>query len=747
MIRPLSVAPLALLLSGLGPVVGLSVPFGEAQAYAQSAPGQQTVRPRPKPKRPVKIRIDSSPQQAAVYWDSGVTPSPRDYGIAGYTPIDLKVPKGPVKIVVELRGWKTQERDVDVRKPQAVTFTLERAPQPGKLDLRAGGDGSAAGAEVSIDGVVRGTLPNVFDVFAGHHQIEVKKQGYKPFTEWIDLAEEERRTRDLMLERSELPPGSLLVTSDGGGDVYVDGVRKDVAPAMISALPPGEHIIEVRREGSQPWRQNVTIVSGQQSKVTANLGVAADSIADLKVIATEPDVEVFVDGEDKGHAPLQIKDLHPGAHVIEGRKPRFKVSQQAIKIGGGEQAVVQLKMELSPEDRPKAALRVQSLVPDAEVFLDGSSIGKAPVERHDLDPGKHFVVVRKDGFADYKREVVLVENQPTVFAAELKASGMLRFLSTPRGASVLIDGEPIGATPAQRPEVSAGDHIVEFKMAGYFDSKQTIKVEGGKERVVAADLKALPTGPSPEQVQRRKTGMSTWGAVALPQGAFVADVGTGYPYFFFARMTVGAFNIKSQGLDLGIEFQSFVQMNTLAVHGRLQLAQSGPLAVAMRADLGGGAGSNGKNTLFTDLAAVASLAFADIATFSIDLRFSAWTDQFCPSKEQLDNDVSPDDYCKSANPAADSHNDPFVPKSGYENAFASGNPAGQRFSGSRLYAGLAATFAVDRLISVFLKLDFLPGAGILTFPKPRMAYEDKFNSAILEHDPLYYGTAGVSLKF
>ena len=52
----------------------------------------------------------------------------------------------------------------------------------------------------------------------------------------------------------------------------------------------------------------------------------------------------------------------------------------------------------------------------------------------------------------------------------------------------------------------AGEHVVEFKLAGYFDTRQTIKVEGGKERIVQADLKALPTGPTPEQVARTEDG-------------------------------------------------------------------------------------------------------------------------------------------------------------------------------------------------------------------------------------------------
>jgi hypothetical protein len=715
-------------LLGIASLLGVAGP-GLSSALAQSAaPG--VVRERPKVKgKTYKVRIDSSPQQAAVYWDAGPSPSPRDYGIAGYTPLDLKLPKGAVKVIVELRAWKTQEKDLDVKKAQTVSLTLERAAMPGKLDLRSGGDGSAAGAEVSIDGVVRGTVPNLFELFAGHHQLEVRKPGYKSFSEWVDISEDEHRTRDLSLEKTEAPSGSLLVTSDVGGDVFVDGTRRDAAPAIVNGLPAGDHIVEVRVVGAPPWRQSVTVVAGQQAKVTASLAPSPSS-GSLRIIASDTDVEVFVDGESKGKAPVDVKDIKAGQHIIEGRKPRFKPQEQTVRLAAGEQTLIRLKLDPAPDDRPRGILKIQSLVPDAEVFLDGSSIGRAPVERRDLDPGKHYIVVRKDGYAEYKREIMLVENVPIAFAADLRAIAGLRFLSNPRGAQVSVDGEPIGATPTQRPDVAAGEHVVEFKMAGYFDSKQTIKVEGGKERIVSADLKLLPTGPSPEQVTRRKTAMSSWGAITLPQGGFTADVGLGYPYIFFARLTVGAFNLKPGGLDLGVEFQSFFQMTTLAIHSRLQLAQSGPLAFGVRASAGGGAGTNGRNTAFFDVAAIGSLAFGDVAVFSLDLRFSGWTDQFCPTQDQIDNGVGQEDYCKAA----------AYPEFG-------GKDPSQRFSGSRLYSGMTVVFAIDRLTSAFLRVDFLPGAGIVTFPKGRLAFEDKFNSVMFDHDPLYYGTAGMSFKF
>ena len=249
-------------------------------------------QPRPPVKGRYKLKIDTSPQQAAVYWDSSPAQQPKLYGIAGYTPITIKVPKGAVKIVLELSGFKPFEQVLDVRKSTTITPTLERAPRMAKLDLQSNTD--SAGAEVVIDGVPRGTIPNSFELTAGRHQIEVKKAGHKPFSDWVDLQEGERRTRDVTLERAEAPTGTLLVNSDAGGEVVVDGQRKDVAPAIVSGLPAGDHVVEVKKDDYPAWRQTVNVPAGQQVKVTANFGAMTNST--LRIISNETDVEIFVDG-------------------------------------------------------------------------------------------------------------------------------------------------------------------------------------------------------------------------------------------------------------------------------------------------------------------------------------------------------------------------------------------------------------------------------------------------------------------
>ncbi len=685
-------------------------------------------QPRPPVKGRYKLKIDTSPQQAAVYWDSSPAQQPKLYGIAGYTPITIKVPKGAVKIVLELSGFKPYEQVLDVRKSTTITPTLERAPRMAKLDLQSNTD--SAGAEVVIDGVPRGTIPNSFEMTAGRHQIEVKKAGHKNFSDWVDLQEGERRTRDVTLERAEAPTGTLLVNSDAGGEVFVDGQRKDVAPAIVSGLPAGDHVVEVKKDGYPAWRQTVNVPAGQQVKVTANFGAMTNST--LRIISNEPDVEIFVDGEQKGKAPVTIQSIKPGEHIVGGRKTRFKPVEQTVRVAAGENAIVSFRMEVAPPDRPKATLKIQSQVPNAEVFLDGSSLGRAPVDRNDLDPGKHYVVVHKDGFTDFKREVILLENQVITMVADLAATGGLRILSSPEGADVKIDGELIGKTPVQRDAVPSGDHIVEFKMAGFFDHKETMKIEGGREKVFSVDLKALPSGPTPEQVQRRKMGMSSFGAKTNPVGGVTADFGAGYPYYITVRLTVGA--VAKPGIDVGVEFQTFFSIANLSLFGKIQLFEAGPFALGARADLGGGTGVNGRDTRFADAALIASLAFGGVATVNGSIRGSWWSDKFCPTQNQVNNEVEQDLFCTDATTKM--------------MLFPGSDPQfGARYSGTRLYFGIGFTAAIDRFMSVFFQLEGLPFADELNY-EPRQAFMEPYNGALIaDKDHFVYGMGGITLKF
>ena len=143
------------------------------------------------------------------------------------------------------------------------------------------------------------------------------------------------------LERAEAPTGTLLVNSDAGGEVYVDGQRKDAAPAIISGLPAGDHVVEVQEgraaalapDGDRPGRP-----AGQGRRQRS----APRRNSSLRIISNEPDVEVFVDGEPKGKAPVTIQAIKPGEHIVGGRKTRFKPVEQTVRVARGRKRHRQL---------------------------------------------------------------------------------------------------------------------------------------------------------------------------------------------------------------------------------------------------------------------------------------------------------------------------------------------------------------------------------------------------------------------
>ncbi len=74
--------------------------------------------------------------------------------------------------------------------------------------------------------------------------------------------------------------------------------------------------------------------------------------------------------------------------------------------------------------------------------------------------------------------------------------GIILAYSVPDGADVLIDGFSlpgafggVARTPAMVPEVSAGPHIVTFRLPGYIEETRTINIEQGGYATVYAVLR------------------------------------------------------------------------------------------------------------------------------------------------------------------------------------------------------------------------------------------------------------------
>jgi hypothetical protein len=683
------------------PVLLYSLLFVSAPATAQTLPLPAGHK--------MRVTIDSAPQQAAIYVND------KSYGIQGYTPSTIKLPKGTYTIFLELPGFKAVQRPITVVRSQTFMFPLERETRPATLDVRSVSNDSASGGTLIIDGQQVGTVPARVQLSAGSHLVEVKKAGFSDYREQTTVNEGEVRSMVIELQQ-QAKKGQVLVTADvAGADVYVDGVRKDAAPALIGDLIEGAHTIEVRKDPLPPFKTVVNVIGNQQVKVEARIGAAA--VGSLRVVSTTPGAEVMVDGEPKGPANAEIPNLHVGQHIVEVRAPGFATQVVEQAVVAGEQRIV--KIELVPGAAQGAArLKVVTPVPDAEVFIDGASMGKAPIERNDLQPGKHYVVVRARGYADWKRELSLEPGSSAALSAELSASGTLKVLSNVSGADVFIDGEMKGKTPVTLETVPAGDHLAEVRAKGYAPARQPFHLEGGEQKILSADLAQLRTGPGAAELQQTWRAMTSFSAVTVEPNKFTADIGGGFFPFATLRLTVGALRRGMFGLDAGVSFWTIGYMNEGRAHLKFQWLRAGPVAFAANMAIGGGGGPNNKNDFVFELGLPFTLLFADVVRFTAHPYMQVYTDRLCP-------------------PAADPTADAMACQS---TTMVAGQSPQERFAGFRMMLRAALEIVVSQHVNLFFIFEGDPVGQRQLYTKP-------FSPALLSTDPQIYGSAGVTFKF
>ncbi len=707
--------------------------IGEVSAQQEQLPSRRG--------RKYKVRIDSAPQQAAIYLED------EKYGIQGYTPWSGRLQKGTWKVIIKKDGYEDAVRVITVkrtRRTQETFMPMVKKVMPAVVEVRADADRNAFNSEVWVDGQLQGSIPVTLKLANGRHLLEIKKEGFEKFSQWVSLKEGDRVMVNPMLKALKVTAiGTILVNSDvNGAQVYLDGnLKPGATPMIISDITAGPHVVEVRKEPALPWRQTVQVEAGKTVKVTAELQATINGQGgNVRVLSNVEGALVFLDGEEQGTAPIDLKNVKPGEHVVEIRAPGFKSREERVTVATGAASVLKLDLQ---EDGVKSAvgtIKVVSPVSEAEVFIDGEKIGTVPQEKQ-LSTGDHFVVVSKPGYQQFKKKLTVEEGKVITITAELKSVGGLRFLSNPGGASVMMDGQVIGVTPMVNEEVSAGEHIISVSLDGYLDFETSVKVAGGEMKVVNAVLEKIDMGPTDAEVSREQKGLSSFGATVLPIGRSTIDFGLGYPYFFSGGITVGAGKIGGMGFDAGVDLRSYLSRTDFAAKARLTFVDSTPFSFGAFGLAGFGGeliGNSGRNTYFADLGVQGSLTGLGAVTVTLKTYLNFWSDRHCPERNgtTFASDSEPVSACLSYNdgtidPAVKAQIDRSI---GEDNLF-------KRDNGVRAMGAIVVEIALKQRWNIWMQFE----TGF--FETERVAFMDELYSPMLEEDLLRYFRTGATYKF
>ncbi len=305
-----------------------------------------------------KVRIDSAPPGATVYIDN------EQCGAVGVTPWAGSLVNGDYTIILKLDGYDLKQEAFKVvrsRKEQAKFIPLIKKQDPPRIDIRADADKNLFGAQVFLDGQLQGTAPLMLTTEPGRHLIEIKKEGFEPYQQWVETKLNNNESLAPTIKEIAKPKlGTIVVEADvRDAEVWIDGNKlPNTTPTVIPNVVEGLHVIEVRKDPAIPWKQTVQVVADQQVKVSAGLkATLGGQGGSIQVLSNISGAHVFLDGTDMGRSRSTSRTPSPASTSSRSRRP---ATRTARRRSPSTPARPRSSSSISTRSRPRTSARSRS---------------------------------------------------------------------------------------------------------------------------------------------------------------------------------------------------------------------------------------------------------------------------------------------------------------------------------------------------------------------------------------------------
>jgi hypothetical protein len=214
----------------------------------------------------------------------------------------------------------------------------------------------------------------------------------------------------------------------------------------------------------------------------------------IYVETSPPGAVIYLNDENKGHAPVTITGLWPGSYTISAELAGYQDYTSATTLSGPTRSSVYY--QLVP-DNSGNGLYVVSTPVQAKVYLDGVLKGETPLMLSDTASGSHTLQVKSSGYDEWKSTVEVPEKGTKTISAILNQNNVnlpqgIKVSSNPNGAEVMLDGLKKGVTPITLNNIAAGIHIVEIGYPGYISWKSTVDVPETEIKEISINLTPKP---------------------------------------------------------------------------------------------------------------------------------------------------------------------------------------------------------------------------------------------------------------
>ena len=343
---------------------------------------------------------------------------------ASLTPAEIKdLPVGDTEVRIEKEGFETVTKTVSVieEKTTAVPLvTLQKSR--GQLELVSEPEGAefkilkttGENPAVPIELVQEGKTPaKVESLDAGEYEVHMAVDGWPDYSARIKVENNRSTSVSAVFAR-----GGINVVSDPvGAEVWaaIGGTslkKRGVTPLTLKDLPPGRHQMEVRYRDWAPIRRTVEV----KGDITQNLEFSWER--SMVTFHSDPEgAAVYYKNRRLGSAvtvtPFDL-EVPEGDYLFEARYPSLKPVARGVYVEGSQSNRVDFPFQYG-------AVSIESDPPGAAVISNGIPVGRTPLKKPVVAPGKYTYRIALKKYKDADLSGVVEPGGELAFNTKLVA--------------------------------------------------------------------------------------------------------------------------------------------------------------------------------------------------------------------------------------------------------------------------------------------------------------------------------------
>jgi serine/threonine protein kinase len=271
---------------------------------------------------------------------------------------------------------------------------------------------------------------------------------------------------------------------------------------------------QAAEEATENAPETLPATAGQRRRVRNNINRAPVSAPTTLtggglVISSVPDgAKVQIDGYNMCAAtPCTVTAIPPGAHAIIISKEGYSVGSQTVQVVPGSR--LPISFTLSPSG---ASVSVSANPLGGFVLIDGVNTNRSTPTRILVPHGTHTITVRTVGYVDATTTMTIRDGENLSFTPTLRIAlgsddikqvggikrlfggnaskdmGRVQVRTTPRGASVYVNGTALNKNTPADFALRPGEYDLMIQMPGYKRVQKIVNVDSGKKIVIEQSL-------------------------------------------------------------------------------------------------------------------------------------------------------------------------------------------------------------------------------------------------------------------